>query len=299
MTEPSIIEVTTAEGFTLACEVSGDGPLLLGLHGGPGGEGGAYMRPLHRLGRPTQQVVTFDQLGTARSQTPPDQYDWTVARAAADIDAVRAHFGHERIDVIGHSWGGMLALQYALDFPDRVGRLILSNTVASTARMTAEFLAQVLEVLPVADAAAALTADALGEHDDPQFLRAVTAWLAAYATNGEPQATDELTAETPKPGPAGHGLWGTALWFATGALRGWDVEARLGEITAPTLAIHGGHDMSTKAVNEVMAAGIPDCEWITLNRNGHGMFDEPNVDVYLSILDAFLHDWHPTKGSTQ
>ncbi|MFI6317105.1 alpha/beta fold hydrolase [Nonomuraea sp. NPDC050556] len=283
--------IVPSAGHKLFCQVSGEGDaLLLGLHGGPGGDGCAYMDPLHRLAGPDRRVVTFDQLGTARSQVPAEPYPWSVERAVADVEAVRAHFGAERVDLLGHSWGGMLALQYTLDHPDRVGRLVLSNSAPSAARITTEFFRQIIDLLPPREAAAALTADALGDHGDPAFTSAVTRWLAAYSTNF--QDTEALSAEALDPGPAGLGLWGDRLWFATAALRGWDVEERLAEIGAPTLAIHGGRDMSSKETNRVLAEAIPGCEWLTMNRNGHGMFDEPNVEVYLTIVDSFLKGWN-------
>jgi proline iminopeptidase len=292
-----IEQVASAEGFALCCEVSGQGEaLLLGLHGGPGGEGCAYMEPLHRLAGPERRIVTFDQLGTARSEVPAEPYPWSVERAVADVEAVRVHYGAERLDLLGHSWGGMLALQYTLDHPERVRRLVLSNTAPSAARITTESFRQLLDLLPPREAAAALTADALGKHGDSAFLSAVTRWLGAYSTNGNEEGTEQLSAEALAPGPAGEGLWGDRLWFATAALRGWDVEDRLPEILAPTLAIHGGPDMSSKEINQVLAAGIPDCEWLTLNRNGHGMFDEPNVHVYLAIIESFLNEWTGKKG---
>ncbi|WP_051790865.1 alpha/beta fold hydrolase [Amycolatopsis jejuensis] len=279
--------VTTAEGFGLSCTRTGKGDsLLLGLHGGPGGGGGGYLEPLHRLAGDDRTVVTFDQLGTGESTVPPPDYQWTVEKAAADVEAVRAHYGVDQVELLGHSWGGMLALEYALTFPGRVSRLVLSNTGASVPRVVTEYFRQLIDLLPPRDAAAALTADLLGDHGNPQFTTAVTRWLAAYATAGEE------TAEVLDSGPAGTGLWGDRLWFATAALRDWDVEDRLGEIAVPALVIHGGRDMSTVDVNRVMAEGIPDCEWITLQRGGHDLVDEPCVGAYLAILGAFLDGWN-------
>lgn len=283
--------VTGSEGFALHTVVSGTGDrVLLGLHGGPGGAGGDYLKPLHRLASSSRKVVTFDQLGTGRSDVPFADYVWTVAAAVADVEAVRRASGADTIDLLGHSWGGMLALQYTLDHPDRVGRLVLSNTTGSTARITVDAIAQLSTLMTPAQACAAVTADALGEHTCPDYLDAVAKWLGHYGT-ADGEALRTLTAEALDPGPAGRGLWGDRLWFANGALRGWDVEPRLGEITAPTLVIHGGSDMSSPDSNKALAQGIRHAEWLTMNNNSHDMFDVDNAATYLSIIRAFLNGW--------
>jgi proline iminopeptidase len=264
----------SADGYGLDARVTGEGePVLLGLHGGPGGHGGEYLAPLHRLSGPDRRVVIFDQLATGASQIPPGGYEWSVERAVADVEAVRNQLNADRLDLFGHSWGGMLALQYALDNPDRVRRLVLSNTASSVARITATFLRQLLERYPLSDAVAAITADVLLDHRDPRFRAVVRVYL-----DGE-EALDL--------GPAGAGLWGPHVWFATAALRDWDVEDRLREIEPPTLILHGGADMSDHAINRALADGIPDSEWITLNGRGHTLFD----DVHLAIVATFLNGW--------
>jgi proline iminopeptidase len=286
-------------GFSLHCDLSGDGgAVLLGLHGGPGGDGSGYMKALHRLSGNSRTVVTFDQLGTGRSEVPPETYRWSMEAAVADVEAVRCHVGADQVDLLGHSWGGMLALQYTLDHPTRVRRLVLSGTAPSVARVVADFAAQLLSLLPPREAAAALTADALGEHDRLAFRAAASRWLAAYAANDDERVTAELVREALAPGPAGEGLWGDRLWLSTGALRCWDVEDRLGEIAAPALVIHGGRDMSSREINRALAERIPDCEWLTLNRNGHEMFDEPNTGTYLAIVECFLDGWPAPKGGS-
>lgn len=283
------IRVTSPEGFGLQATVSGGGRVLLGLHGGPGGTGGEYMDPLHRLASANRRVATFDQLGTGRSETPPGDYRWTLEGAVADVDAVRSELGVEQVDLLGHSWGGMLGLQYTLEHPERVGRLVLSGTCASVARLTQDFITQLATLMSASEAGAAVTADALGEHSSPDYLDAVAKWLGCYGTTEE--YADALIEEALDPGPAGLGLWGDRLWFADGALKGWDVEARLGEISAPTLVIHGGSDMSSTEVNRVLVEGIPGAEWLIMNNNSHNMFEAQNVNTYLAIVSAFLNGW--------
>lgn len=291
--------VGTSEGFGLHTSTSGSSDaasVVLGLHGGPG-SGGDYVRPLHRLAGPSRRVVTFDQLGTGTSDVPPADYRWTLAGAVADVDSVRDSTGADRVSLIGHSYGGMLALQYALDHPDRVERLVLSSTIASTPRMTAGFIRQLVEVLPVEVAAAAIDADARGDHGDPDFVAAVDVWMRSFSTAGDADAAAEQSTEALEPGPAGLGLWGPRLWFSDGAVRDWNVEDRLGEIACPTLVINSGHEMSANEANAVMADGIAGSEWVTLQHNGHTPFEEPNAAVYLAIVSAFLDGWPvPSNG---
>jgi proline iminopeptidase len=283
------VRIASSEGFGLHATLSGAGRVLLGLHGGPGGTGAEYMQPLHRLASFSRRVVVFDQLGVGHSEVPPADYVWTLERAVADVEAVRRDLRVEQVDLLGHSWGGMLALQYTLDHPESVGRLVLSNTCASTKRFTMDVIAQMSKVLSPSELGAALTADTLGDHTSPEYLDALAKWLGGYGTTDE--FLPALNAEALDPGPAGHGLWGDRMWFATGAVRGWDVEARLSEITAPTLVIHGGHDMSSMEANRAMAEGIRDTEWLAMNGNSHTPFEEKNSATYLSIIRMFLNGW--------
>jgi proline iminopeptidase len=282
--------VETDDGFQLMCRVSGQGPALLVLHGGPG-SGSAYLEPLHRLANSTRRVISFDQLGCGDSDVPPVGYPWSMANAVADVEAVRRAFGAHDLDVLGHSWGGMLALQYAVDHPDRLRRLVLSNTVPSTASMVSGFFRQVLDTVATDVAVAALTADALGEHDDPAFEAAAVGWLTKWCTYGDEVAAANEANEALHPSPSGLGLWGDRLWLATAALRWWSAEDRLSEIRSPTLVINGGADMSDAAANRILATRIPGAQWVTLQRAGHTAVGTAAESVYLAIVDAFLCGW--------
>ncbi|MGH3756546.1 alpha/beta fold hydrolase [Actinophytocola sp.] len=102
---------------------TGGEPLLV-CHGGPGlwdmfGDAAAMLSDRLR-------VIRWDQRGCGRSER---RGPYSMARTAADLDAVRAHFGLERVAVLGHSWGAQLALRYALDNPDRVSKLVYVSGV--------------------------------------------------------------------------------------------------------------------------------------------------------------------------
>lgn len=300
MTDPEDFEVRTREGLILRGLRAGSGPVgLLVLHGGPGGYGSDYLRPMLQLAGPGRAVAVFDQLGTGRSEVPPSDYPWSMESAVADVLDVRAAMGWRRSAVLGHSYGGMLALAFALAHPDQLDALILASTVVSTDQMEAEFAQQVDQVATADDVAHAYRADENLEHADETFVHVALEWLARFATAGDRTEAQHLLGEALDLGPAGAGLWGRRLWTATGALVGWTAQPRLGEIAVPTLVVHGGADMSTVEANSVFAEDIPDSRWITFQGRGHTIVDEPGAEVYLGAIDGFLRTHITTEGSIQ
>ena len=113
--------------------VSGNGgrtPLLC-LHGGPGSTH-HYFAPLERLAG-ERRVVVYDQLGCGRSPADGD-VEWSLALFLEELDALRAHLGLDRVHLLGTSWGGMLALEYAFTQPEGLASLVLNSTPTSAPR---------------------------------------------------------------------------------------------------------------------------------------------------------------------
>jgi pimeloyl-ACP methyl ester carboxylesterase len=116
------------DDVTLHVRIAGDAnapAVLVALHGGPGNSSG-YMVSLEQLAGPQLAVVTYDQRGTGRSSKPSEGY--AMANYIADLEAVRQAIGTETIDLLGHSWGGVLALRYAVAYPERVSSIILAGS---------------------------------------------------------------------------------------------------------------------------------------------------------------------------
>ena len=114
---------TSYDGAKLAYHRAGSGPPLVCLPGGPGLEPG-YLGDLGGLGR-SRELILPDSRGTGDSEVPADPVAYRCDRIARDADALRAELGLERMDLLGHSAGGTVALLYAAAHPERVGRLIL------------------------------------------------------------------------------------------------------------------------------------------------------------------------------
>lgn len=101
--------------------------LVIAINGGPGVTH-QYMTGLERLAQEGWRVVTYDQRGIGES-SPSESDSYGPEAHVADVDALRAHFDADSVWLIGHSWGGYIAMRYALDHPERVLRLTLIGSV--------------------------------------------------------------------------------------------------------------------------------------------------------------------------
>jgi pimeloyl-ACP methyl ester carboxylesterase len=120
-------------GYRVWYETSGDltsGVPLVLLHGGPGIPGNSYQPLMQQLApRPT---VRYDQLGCGRSDRPNDPSLWNIQTFIDELAALRDTLRLDHIHLLGHSWGGMLAIEYLLTRPGGVHSLILSSALCNT-----------------------------------------------------------------------------------------------------------------------------------------------------------------------
>ena len=111
-------------------------PILL-IHGGPGSTSD-ILEPLADLAASGRQVVFYDQLGAGRSDRTHNPALWTIDTFVDEVQAVRDHLGLDELHLFGHSWGGMLALEYALRQPAGLRSLVLASALVSASLFAAE-----------------------------------------------------------------------------------------------------------------------------------------------------------------
>jgi proline iminopeptidase len=272
-------------GYETWYRSAGEGGVpLLCLHGGPGSThaGLAALEPL----ADERRVVLYDQLGSGGSSKPSDPSLWTVELFLAELANVREGLGLDRIHLLGHSWGGMLALEYALTQPAGLASLVLSSTLSSTALWREESLRLRRDLPPE-------IREPLDEHEragttsDPAYEQAVTAFLRSHLCRLDPwppvvaellQATNLEVYNT---------MWGPSEAYPTGVLAGWDVTPRLGEIVVPALVLCGRYDEATPRQAETIASGLPDAELVVFEHSAHmAPIEEP--EAYLAAVREFL-----------
>jgi pimeloyl-ACP methyl ester carboxylesterase len=231
------------------------------LHGGPGSAHDA-LEGLGALSEGGRRVVFYDQLGSGESDRPDDPSLWTVETFLDQLRSVREGLGLERIHLFGSSWGGMLAVEYALTQPNGLASLALNSTPTSAPRWAEE------------------TSRLAAGLDDAEFRRRHVVRL-----DPEPEVLERARAKFGK--QVYETMWGPNEFTVTGTLKDWDVIDRLGEIRVPTLITSGRHDECTPALVEPLHQGIAGSEWVIFEDSAHMPYlEEP--ERYLQVVAEFL-----------
>lgn len=259
-------------------------PLVL-LHGGPGSGHDAF-EPLAALAD-QRPVVFYDQLGCGRSEIPDDASLWRVERFVAELAELRRALGLGRMHLLGSSWGGWLAIEYAIAAGDGLAGLVLSSTSASAQ----QFLRGARELLAQMGPRIRDTVERCereGRTDDPEYLAASLAFYREHLCRLDPwpeamvrSARNVAMSATYAP------MWGASEFSCTGALKDWDRSADLGAITVPTLVTRGAHDEMVQACADTLVAGIRNSELHVFEHSSHtAQLEEP--ERCCEVVRAFL-----------
>lgn len=258
-------------------------PLLI-LHGGPGAPHD-YLENLQDLASHERRVIFYDQLGCGRSDQPDDPALCVVSRFADEVETVRRALGLERVHILGQSWGGMLAQEYALRQPAGLVSLILANTTSSAPLWVAE-ANRLRQGLPPEVNAALLRHEQSGTTDSQEYLDAVQAFYDRHVCRIRP-LPDFVQRSFDQIGFVYNYMNGPSEFHIIGVIKDWDVTGRLFEIRAPTLIISGLYDESTPRQNEILHKGIASSEWLLLENSSHlAHVEEP--ERYMQAVQEFL-----------
>ena len=257
---------------------------LLALHGGPGVPHD-YIENLVDLASDTRRVILYDQLGCGRSDQPSDPSLWRVERFVEELGIVRRALTLEKIHLLGQSWGGMLAIEYALTQPPGLVSLILASTLSSMPLWVAE-ANRLRNELPPEVQATLLRHEATGTTDDPEYLQAMQVFYERHVIRVVPMP-DQVKRALDQVGQVYYTMNGPSEFHVTGILKNWDRTDRLADIRVPTLITSGRYDESTPLINELLHKGIADSEWIIFEQSSHmAHIEEP--DVYLPTIESFI-----------
>ena len=293
------IPVTTPAGqYRVWVKRVGNNPDLrmLLLHGGPG-DTHEYLEACDSY-LPAAGVVYYyyDQLGAGFSDQPDEPSLWDLERCGDEVEQVRRALGlnQDNFVLYGHSWGGLLAIEYALAHQQHLRGLVISNMMSSAPAYNG-YAEQVL--MPQMDQAvlAEIKAfEARGETDNPKYMELLTEHHYVH------HVLRMLPADWPDPVQRSFAHINPAIYVPMqgpselgtspdASLAHWDRTAELATIDVPALVIGARHDTMDPAYMEMMAGRLPRGRYLYCPDGSHmAMYDDQQV--YFTGLIGFLHD---------
>ncbi|MFD1484574.1 proline iminopeptidase-family hydrolase [Lacticaseibacillus baoqingensis] len=283
--------ITLKNGYHLWTQTTGSGIPLLTLHGGPGGTNEVFENFGERLQPYGVQVTRYDQLGSWFS----DQPDWhdpenrrrflTIDYYVSEVEAVRQQLGLDQFYLLGQSWGGVLAIEYALRYPQSLKGLILSSMIDNLEEYLVNINALRQAMFTPAELAYMHTVEA--QHDFSQArYQALVAQLGEHYLHHQADRQPRHLISTMAASVYNY-FQGDNEFVMVGALKDWDRRADMHKLTMPTYLTFGGHETMPLAAAKRMANTIPHATLHVTPNAGHGqMLDNP--DDYFAHLGAWL-----------
>ncbi len=279
--------ITLKNGYHVWTRQVGTGaiPVLL-LHGGPGAtheymEALAEYLPLDRV-----RLYFYDQLGSYHSDQPTDAGLWTIERFRDEVNEVRQVLGLERFILFGQSWGGLLAIEYALHYPEQLMGVVISNMVASIQAYVRHLNALRAE-LPVSMQEEMTEYEAAEQFTHPRYLEIMDVLYRRHLCRLDawPAAVSRSLARI------NMDVYGTMQgpneFLVTGTFKDWDRWDDLASIQVPALLMVGAHDTMDPADVIEMGRRIPGSETVVCPDGSHiAMWDDPGH--YFPPLEAFI-----------
>ena len=271
------------EDARLFYEVVGSGDPILVVHGGPGLDH-AYLRPGLDALATRNALIYYDQRGTGRSISNLDAEAISLDNFVDDMDALRQAFGYDQISVLGHSFGALIALEYAFQYGDHLRALILMNPVEPGSRFAEEVAERQRSARTEEDAAdlESLRATEGFLARDPATLSEVYRVMFRQALKDRTRIDDldlDLAPSTARNGQDVAALLAGGL----GPIDWWD---RLAEIEVPTLVLHGRFDIPPMDMSRALAEALPIGTFELLD-SGHFPYLEDRERL-LATISGFL-----------
>jgi proline iminopeptidase len=280
---PARADTFQTQGVTIWYEVrgSGSGTPLVVANGGPGFDHSYLLcgDVWDRLAK-GRKVVFYDQRGNGKSSELEDGQPCGLAEQIDDLEALRAHLELDRIDLLGHSWGGYLAMAYASRHPERIAHLLIVDSAAPKIQDTL-FLFE--NIYPETTERKDGLAFAVALGDEEAIAADVHEYLSMLFYS--PQARDAFLARSSSfvyRQKVNEAVWGDIQRF--------DLNPELPKFEFPTLVVTGRYDFNVApSVAYSIHKAIPGSDFAVFEKSGHLPFcEEP--EGFIQRVEGFLKD---------
>lgn len=273
---------------------SGKPPLIV-AHGGPGCTHD-YVDSFKDIASTGRAVIHYDQVGNGKSTHLPEKGGdfWTVPFFRTELHNLIDHLGiRDAYCLLGQSWGGMLAAEFAVERPGGLKALIIANSPAAMKTWISE-ANRLREALPPEVQATLLKHEQAETTHSVEYMEATDVFNQRHVCRVVPmppevKRTFDAIATDPT---VYHTMNGPNEFHVIGTMKDWSIVGRLSTISAPTLLISGRYDEATEACVQPYADEIPDVRWRIFEQSSHMPHVEER-EACMAEVAAFLDDKAP------
>jgi len=274
--------------YRIAGECTGNKKPLVLLHGGPGSTHN-YFEVLDKVAEDGRAVIMYDQLGCGLSATPSRPDLWNAKTWIEELIALRKHLGLDEIHLLGQSWGGMQAIQYACEYkPNGIKSYILSSTLPSASLWEREQRRRIA-YLPEKMQEDIKKAEETGDYSSEEYKEAEAEFMLRHCA-GEVRPDSPECLRRPKVSGTESYItaWGQNEFSPSGTLKNFEFTEEIGDIQEPCLITSGLLDLCSPLVAKTMYDRIPNAEWELFEFSRHAPFVEEN-EKYIKVLNKWLN----------
>ena len=273
------------DGAKLYGVSAGSGEPVVVVHGGPGFDA-LHMMPLMDLADEFR-VILYDQRGTGRSTAEITGQTMTVDRFVEDLEAVRRDYGLNRVHLVGHSWGGGLAMHYAVKYPQRLASFTVMGCAGASSESLPAFRENLGQRTLAEDVAAMEEIARLPEFAarDPQTLERHLR-IALKPFFHDPQQIKDMDLRLLPATAQNQERVGELIGEDLGD---FDLYDQLDVIKCPSLIIHGESDPDPLPGAEKLQRTLPDAQLVVLEDCGHFMFVERRAETIAALREFLRH----------
>lgn len=263
----------------------GEGEPIIIVHGGPVLEHG-YLVPYFVSLAENYELIYFDQRLSGRSSAEVDSADITLDHFIEDIEGLRQEFNLEKIHLMAHSWGGLLAMKYAIKYPANLNSLVLLNSMPASTEQWQEETQMVAQNASSEDSLKRqeIMSSDLFQTDPPEAIEQLLV-LSFRNQFANPSLADSLHFYIPEDYMIRSQRFGNLM----PDLMNYDLYSKLETLEIPTLLIYGESEPSVTISGPELKSAIPKSELIIIQNSGHFPFiEQPNQ--FIEEVKHFLEE---------
>lgn len=263
----------------------GTGEPLVIVHGGPVLEHG-YLLPHLKPLSDSYELIFFDQRLSGRSAVDVDSSAVTMQNFTDDIEALRESLNLGKIHLMGHSWGGLLAMKYAVKYPQNLNKVVLSNTMPGSAELWQQEEIELAKRTTSSDRRARekVRNSEWYKSDNPDAIEELLL-LSFQNQFHDTTYVDSLNFYIPDDYTKRSLLFGNLM----PELQNYDLHSDLAQLEVPVLLIYGSDEPATSLSGKKLDETLPNSSLIIIEEAGHFPFIEKS-DQFLTTVQKFLRE---------